>query len=85
MKYAGSPGATEASTKISKEVRQFVIEPSSLWAAPEKVMGKAVRVKSKVKPRPWDARDARKGRQADPSKGDPCGPQPSGHIQTWPP
>lgn len=47
-----SPGATEASTKTSKGVRQFVVEPSSLWATPEKGMGKAVRVTSKLKLRP---------------------------------
>lgn len=44
-----------ASTKISKEVRQLVTGPSALWAAPETVMGEAVRVKSKMKQRPWNA------------------------------
>lgn len=53
MKDAKSPGVTEASTKSSKEVRQLVIGPSALWAAPEKVMGKAVRGKSTMKQRPW--------------------------------
>jgi hypothetical protein len=41
MEYARSPGATEASIKIPKVVRHFVMEPSSLWAALEKVMGQS--------------------------------------------
>lgn len=87
MKPARSPGAKEASTKISRKVRQFVIGPSSLWAAPEKLMGKAVKMKSKLKQRdPGMLEMPRKTeRQGEPSKGDPCGPQPSEHIQTWPP
>lgn len=76
----------EASTKVSKEVRQFVIGPSALWAAPETVMGEAVRVRSKMKQRPWNAGGARKVRVARrPSlRETPCGLQPSGHPNTEP-
>lgn len=83
MTDAKSPGVREASTKISKKVRQFVVGSSSLWVGPEKVMGKAVRVKSK---RPWDAGDARKTRVARRAslRETPCGLQPSGHITTQP-
>lgn len=75
-----------ASTKISKEVRQLVTGPSALWAAPETVMGEAVRVRSKMKQRPWNAGGARKARVARrPSlRETPCGLQPSGRRNTEP-
>lgn len=74
----------KASTKVSKEVRQFVIGPSALWAAPEMGMGEAVRVRSKMKQRPWNAGDARKARVARRTslRETPCGLRPSGRPKT---
>lgn len=65
-----------ASTKISKEVRQLVTGPSALWAAPETVMGEAVRVRSKMKQETlecWRCQESQSGKETQ-SKGDTVWP-----------